>query len=322
MASAPTQPPPAVPKPGTLAHLWSVFRGTPVWAQVVLWILAWPFLAALVLVSSPRLSARRVIGAGLILLIANPVTAWLIGGNLGYAPWGVAADELSPGNAVSRHEPKEESAGGPIVSRPALRAMWTVVNVVDGDTVDVRSAAGTQLRVRIIGIDAPETGECGFGQATDALADLILNRTVQLVPGARDDRDRYDRILRYIDVDHTDAGLYLIEQGLAIARYDARDGYGRHRRQDEYVAADRSTEHICGVTFESVAPPPRGLFGPSPGGSQSQVPGESSSNGIVKKSNNDICHAPGTTYYDRTIYFTPYDTVEACLESGGRLPRG
>jgi micrococcal nuclease len=33
----------------------------------------------------------------------------------------------------------------------------------------------------------------------------------------------------------TDAGLTLIEDGFAIARYDSRDGYGRHTREDADV---------------------------------------------------------------------------------------
>jgi hypothetical protein len=85
----------------------------------------------------------------------------------------------------------------------------------------------------------------------ERLSSLILDKEVELTAGARDDRDRYDRILRYIDIGDTDAGLSLIQQGLAIARYDSRDGYGRHPRQDAYVAADNATEHVCGVTFAS-----------------------------------------------------------------------
>jgi hypothetical protein len=44
-------------------------------------------------------------------------------------------------------------------------------------------------------------------------------------------------------------------------------------------------------------------------------------NYIVKKSNNNICHAPGTTYYDRTIHYTAYKSLNDCLRSGGRLPK-
>lgn len=40
----------------------------------------------------------------------------------------------------------------------------------------------------------------------------------------------------------------------------------------------------------------------------------------VKKSRSGICHAAGSTYYDRTQNYTPYKSMEACLKSGGRRP--
>ena len=55
---------------------------------------------------------------------------------------------------------------------------------------------------------------------------------------SKDDVDKYGRLLRYVDVGGTDAGLSLIKAGLAIARYDSRDGYGAHREEDAYIAAD------------------------------------------------------------------------------------
>ncbi len=41
----------------------------------------------------------------------------------------------------------------------------------------------------------------------------------------------------------------------------------------------------------------------------------------VKKSSTSICHAKGSTYYAQTKRFTPYNTIEECLKSGGRLPK-
>lgn len=46
------------------------------------------------------------------------------------------------------------------------------------------------------------------------------------------------------------------------------------------------------------------------------------SNTVVKKSNSGICHAEDSPWYSRTKNFTPYDTLDACLKSGGRLPKG
>jgi len=42
---------------------------------------------------------------------------------------------------------------------------------------------------------------------------------------------------------------------------------------------------------------------------------------IVKKSRSNICHAPYTTYYSRTKYFTPFKSLDDCIKSGGRLPK-
>ena len=41
----------------------------------------------------------------------------------------------------------------------------------------------------------------------------------------------------------------------------------------------------------------------------------------VKKSKTSICHAAGSTYYDRTLNFTPFATMDECIKSGGRLPK-
>src|SRR5262245_39030000 len=40
-----------------------------------------------------------------------------------------------------------------------------------------------------------------------------------------------------------------------------------------------------------------------------------STSGIVKKSNSGICHAPSSPWYERTIHYTEYQTLQACLDS-------
>lgn len=46
-----------------------------------------------------------------------------------------------------------------------------------------------------------------------------------------------------------------------------------------------------------------------------------SSDPAVKKSNTGICHEEGTNYYKNTKNFTPYNSLDECLNSGGRLPK-
>jgi micrococcal nuclease len=124
---------------------------------------------------------------------------------------------------------------------------YAVAGVVDGDTVDIAASDGQAFRVRVIGIDAPEMDTCEGGPATDAMLALVQNKQVALTMGGDgEDTDRYGRYLRYIDVDGVDAGLSLIQQGHAIARYDSRDGYGLHTREADYIAADAaSPDYTC-----------------------------------------------------------------------------
>lgn len=41
----------------------------------------------------------------------------------------------------------------------------------------------------------------------------------------------------------------------------------------------------------------------------------------VKKSNSKICHERGTADYAKTVHFSSFKTLDACLKSGGRLPK-
>jgi micrococcal nuclease len=171
------------------------------------------------------------------------------------------AEELAEARAAAElaEAAEAEEQALKAAEEAAAAALWTVFNVVDGDTVDVRARDGTEERIRVVGIDTPERGECGFGPATSAMSALVLDQEVQLGEGAQDDRDRYGRLLRYVDVDSVDAGLTLIEDGLAIARYDSRDGYGEHARESVYVAEDEVSEN-----YTCAAPEPEPTPTPAP----------------------------------------------------------
>jgi endonuclease YncB( thermonuclease family) len=66
-------------------------------------------------------------------------------------------------------------------ARAQERYAATVSPVVDGDTVNVQVAGGPALEVQLIGIDAPEPGDCGGDKATGHLKRLALGRDVTLV---------------------------------------------------------------------------------------------------------------------------------------------
>ena len=144
---------------------------------------------------------------------------------------------------------------------PVPPAEAAVVEVIDGDTITVTMNGVPQV-VRLIGIDAPELDACGGPEAREHLAALLAAGTFTLTEGGDgEDRDQYDRLLRYV-TDGTsdpvvfDAGRSMLTDGYAIARYDSRDGYGRHWLEDDYLAADDGSPALtlpCGNVPVNVA---------------------------------------------------------------------
>jgi micrococcal nuclease len=90
-----------------------------------------------------------------------------------------------------------------------------VLFVVDGDTIAVE-IDGVEERVRYVGVNTPERDEVCYDEATDANASLVEGEVVRLV---RDDsdRDRYDRLLRYVYVGNTFVNEQLVAYGFAEA---------------------------------------------------------------------------------------------------------
>lgn len=125
----------------------------------------------------------------------------------------------------------------------------TAARVIDGDTI-VTSAGDT---IRLAGIDTPERGQCGYSEATANLRRTLAGNTLTLTKAGLTDRDKYGRLIRYVDVGEQDAGMGQIMGGFARARYDSRDGYGRHPRQDDYVTADAATPSICAASSTTQA---------------------------------------------------------------------
>ena len=76
-----------------------------------------------------------------------------------------------------------------------------VKKVIDGDTFETE----TGEKVRLIGINAPEILDIFGNEAKQYLSDLIENKTVDLqTDNFSNDRDRYQRLLRYVIYDGVD----------------------------------------------------------------------------------------------------------------------
>lgn len=125
----------------------------------------------------------------------------------------------------------------------------TVVKIVDGDTMHVSTAAGTDV-VRVLGIDTPETRkprtpvQCGGPEASAFAHQLLDGQQVSLVADSTQaDRDRYHRLLRYIRLaDGRDYSVEAARAGMARNYIFAKKPV-QEQSAIEAAEADARNEH-------------------------------------------------------------------------------
>ncbi len=92
---------------------------------------------------------------------------------------------------------------------------FLVVNVIDGDTFEI----ATGEKVRLICVNAPESGEEGYVKSKNFLEKLILGKEVILEMDTTD-KDSYDRLLRYVYLDNNETKIFInreiVKEGHAI----------------------------------------------------------------------------------------------------------
>ncbi|MCS6938179.1 MAG: thermonuclease family protein [Roseiflexaceae bacterium] len=144
--------------------------------------------------------AYRLIIACMLALIAtlNPVAA-------GAHPARIAEEQRALASNTATPVPTATPATSRSPSMPTSGLERAVVRaVVDGDTLDV-TLKGRTRRVRLIGVDTPETThpsrpvECFGREAARFLTELVNGQTVLLESDpSQGDRDRYNRLLRFV----------------------------------------------------------------------------------------------------------------------------
>lgn len=123
---------------------------------------------------------------------------------------GLATLVLDDGGLSVKATALRQGSGSPLASEDAFEEAQ-VTRVVDGDTVIVDRGAGKTERVRLIGINAPESvaedesRNCEEGRVASAyLKSLVAPGTKVWLTRDVSDTDTYGRLLRYVWLERPD----------------------------------------------------------------------------------------------------------------------
>lgn len=141
-----------------------------------------------------------------------------------------------------------------------------VVKVVDGDTIDVRDDQRGRLRIRVLGIDTPETVDpnrtvgCWGPEASAFARDALAGQRVALIGDpTQDSHDRYGRTLAYLV--KADGWDYSVEAARAGTARSVVFGRNPVQQQGAIEAAEREARDSG-----------RGLWGPPCFGNTESAP--------------------------------------------------
>ena len=196
---------------------------------------------------------------------------------------------------------------------------FKVVSVVDGDTIRV-DYDGKEELVRLIGINTPEVDgpytekECYGDEASVFAKEKLTGQWVTLeADSSQSDRDKYDRLLRYVSLDGEDFGKLSISRGYAY-EFTYNNPYSK---QGEYRTAQDDAKRSK-----------RGLWGGCPNSSGSNKETEEQAivhiygedgdcnikGNISYKTGERIYHMPGQEHYAETRISPEYGERWFCSE--------
>lgn len=240
-----------------------------------------------------------------------------------------------------------QKTDSPNQNAETVTELYTVLSVTDGDTIRI-DYDGTNTPVRLIGIDTPETVDSRkvvqcFGQeASDYLKAKLAGQKVALeADPTQSNRDKYDRLLRYVYLDGEDVGLSVIANG-----YGHEYTYNiPYQKQTEYQNAEKtaSAQNLglwspSTCNGDTAQPADNKNTDSSNSNKTKQIAtseGDAANNsdqtttvtcnikGNISNKGEKIYHVPGQQYYDKTV-ITPskgermFCTEQEAVDAGWR----
>ena len=206
---------------------------------------------------------------------------------------------------------------------------FKVLSVVDGDTIKI-DYFGNEEYVRLIGInthevDGPYTDAECFGAEASAFAKSQLEGRWVTIEGdsSQGDRDKYDRLLRYVYLDGSDFGGFIIQEGYGYeytynVAYIYRDKYIQYQEEAKSnksgLWADGACINTNSQTSNDYSELGNGEYEDNSGridenGNACNIKGN-----ISVSTGEKIYHMPGQEYYEETRISPEYGERWFCSE--------
>jgi micrococcal nuclease len=125
----------------------------------------------------------------------------------------IAGAILALGGAGAGYKIVKERRPADLEKEPQL-----VLKVIDADTIKIKD----NIRVRFLGINAPDKGECYYEEARNFAKYFLENKYVNLEKDISG-KDKYDRLLRYVILLNENQE----EDNILVNDYFVRKGYAR-----------------------------------------------------------------------------------------------
>lgn len=119
--------------------------------------------------------------------------------------------------------------------------LFKVKRVIDGDTF----VLDNNQKVRLIGINAPESDDCYASESTDIAIQLLEGKEVFLEKDTTE-TDKHERLLRYAYVDNIFINEYLVEEGYAKVAINPPDIKYKNKLSEAEIIAKENNNGLWG----------------------------------------------------------------------------
>ncbi len=172
-----------------------------------------------------------------------------------------------------------------------------VTRIVDGDTIHV-DINGTDETIRLLGINTPEKNKPYYQEAKGFLEKKIENRSIELLRDI-EDKDRYDRKLRYVFYENKLINVEIVQEGFATTfmldelKYKEKLRSAEKYAKNNWVGLWKKSQDECAKCIILVELDPiEDYF-------------------VVKNNCNKICNLSGWIIKDDANHFTYLDKLES-----------